>query len=177
MLRPALKRNSTLAGVSTALALFAVLAPGAIAQGPAVDEYELDIPAATDSSQHGNGQGGGGGEGRSGATRSDATADTPPRVPAPTVESVTPPPSTPDQSPASGPGLSRHLRTEQKLERYQPSTAPGLDSAATSGERPGRLVPALPADVTDQFPVLLLLGGLAAVSALAVLAVRRRSFS
>ena len=155
----------------------AVLAAGpssSLAQGPAVDEYNLDIPAAT-GDEEGNASNAGGNGG--GADEPAATPDPDGSTSAPPVTST--PPSTPtpaEPTPvAEEPRLTPAERAAQKLETYQPTRGPEADM--TPAQTSGRVGPALPADVAGQFPVILLIGGLALLAALAVFAARRYSLS
>ena len=159
--------------VAVCVAVLAVGPSSALAQGPAVDEYNLDIPAATgDEDGQASNAGGNGGQDRPAATPDpDASTSAPPVT-------STPPSATAAAQPtpaAEEPRLTPAERAAKKLETYQPTQGPEADM--TPAQSSTRVGPALPADVAGQFPVLLLIGGLAALAALAVFAARRYSLS
>lgn len=156
-------RRALAAGV---LACFAVAAPAALAQGPAVDQYELDIPRATGAGagKHGGSSGGakgsgGGGEGSTPVPQSGST----------------PIASTTSGEPAADPAAQDASGGGKPAKSEKRHRGPGSGGAGPSPlERSARTVPAIAADTAGQSGVLMLLAGLATLGALAAFLVHRR---
>lgn len=151
-----------------ALASLAAAAPGALAQGPAVDQYELDIPRAT-----GAGAGAGKHDGSSGGAKGSGGGGEE-STPVPQSGS-TPIASTTSGEPAADPAAqdaSGGGKPAKSEKRYR---GPGSGGAGPSPlERSARTVPAIAADTAGQSGVLMLLAGLATLGALAAFLVHRR---
>jgi hypothetical protein len=163
--------NRRLAAATTvvALALAAALAPVALGQGPAVDQYNPALPSAT---PNGGGHGGGGGAAPSGGSSGSSASATPPATSTPTDSSsaAAGSGSTPTYG-SQGSGGSGHGNSS--------SHGSGSGHAGAQDSTPGTVqaipvthhtnsAPAVAADVAGEGGVPMLLAGLAAITAIAI---------
>lgn len=143
-----------------ALACLALAAPGALAQGPAVDQYELDIPKATGAGadHEGNKQDDGG---------TQAPADDVPAAGSGSNSTTVASTGGEPAPPSSGGGGG----DEPKKEHVK--TGSGNDDPSPL-DRSAHTVPAIAVDTAGDGGISWLLAGLAAVGALAGFVVYRR---